>query len=69
MLSRLKNWLYEQEEDCVIEALSLVDCKLKSELYSLINAVGSNQSLQHLDLKYFSILILIYLFIFNYFSG
>jgi hypothetical protein len=42
-------WL--QEEDCVIEALCLVDCKLKSELYSLINAVGSNQSLQHLDLK------------------
>ena len=40
-----------QEEDCVIEALCLVDCKLKSELYSLINAVGSNQSLQHLDLK------------------
>ncbi|XP_059352193.1 F-actin-uncapping protein LRRC16A-like isoform X2 [Daphnia carinata] len=40
-----------QEEDCVIEALSLVDCKLKSELYSLINAVGSNQSLQHLDLN------------------
>lgn len=40
-----------QEEDCVIESLSLVDCKLKSELYSLINAVGSNLSLQHLDLK------------------
>ncbi|XP_046651489.1 F-actin-uncapping protein LRRC16A-like isoform X2 [Daphnia pulicaria] len=40
-----------QEEDCVIEALCLVDCKLKSELYSLINAVGSNQSLQHLDLN------------------
>lgn len=40
-----------QEEDCVIESLSLVDCKLKSELYSLINAVGSNLSLQHLDLN------------------
>ena len=35
----------------MIENLSLVDCKLKSELYSLINAVGSNQSLQNLDLK------------------
>ena len=41
-----------QEEDCVIESLSLVDCKLKSELYSIINAVGSNLSLQHLDLKW-----------------
>ena len=40
-----------QEEDCAIETLSLVDCKLKAELYSLINAVGSNQSLQQLDLK------------------
>lgn len=39
-----------QEEDCVIETLGLIDCKLKSELYSLINAVGSNQSLIHLDL-------------------
>lgn len=35
----------------MIENLSLADCKLKSELYSLINAVGSNQSLQNLDLK------------------
>ena len=41
-----------QEEDCVIETLGLIDCKLKSELYSLINAVGSNQSLIHLDLTW-----------------
>lgn len=52
LLQRARQFSHPQEDDCVLEALSLVDCKLKSELYSLINAVGSNQSLQNLDLKY-----------------
>ncbi|XP_065226463.1 F-actin-uncapping protein LRRC16A isoform X2 [Planococcus citri] len=40
-----------QEEDCVLQTLSIPDCKLKSDLYSLINALGGNQCLATLDIS------------------
>lgn len=40
-----------QEEDCVLQTLSIPDCKLKSDLYSLINALGGNQCLVTLDIR------------------
>ncbi|ODN04727.1 Leucine-rich repeat-containing protein 16A [Orchesella cincta] len=39
------------EEDCVLQTLSLADSKLKGELYSVINALGSNQCLQNIDIS------------------
>lgn len=41
-----------QEEDCVLQSLMLPDSRLKSDLYNLINALGSNQCLQTIDIRY-----------------
>lgn len=40
-----------QEEDCVLQSLMLPDSRLKSDLYNLINALGSNQCLQTIDIR------------------
>lgn len=40
-----------QEEDCVLESLYIPDSKLKGDLYNLINALGSNQCLQTIDIS------------------
>ncbi|KAL0270608.1 UNVERIFIED_CONTAM: hypothetical protein PYX00_007960 [Menopon gallinae] len=40
-----------QEEDCVLQSLMLPDSRLKSDLYNLINALGSNQCLQTIDIS------------------
>ncbi|XP_014248202.1 F-actin-uncapping protein LRRC16A isoform X2 [Cimex lectularius] len=40
-----------QEDDCVLETLSLADCRLKNEVHSIINALGSNQCLKSLDIS------------------
>ncbi|XP_049862710.1 F-actin-uncapping protein LRRC16A isoform X2 [Schistocerca gregaria] len=40
-----------QEEDCVLQSLCIPDSKLKSDLYNLINALGSNQCLQMIDIS------------------
>ncbi|KDR15295.1 F-actin-uncapping protein LRRC16A isoform X2 [Zootermopsis nevadensis] len=40
-----------QDEDCVLQSLSIPDSKLKSDLYNLINALGSNQCLQSIDIS------------------
>lgn len=40
-----------QEEDCVLQTLAIPDSKLKSDLYNLINALGSNQCLQSIDIS------------------
>jgi hypothetical protein len=40
-----------QDEDCVLQTLSLADSKLKGELYSVINALGSNQCIQSIDIR------------------
>ncbi|CAH1398122.1 unnamed protein product [Nezara viridula] len=40
-----------QEEDCPLQMLSLADCKLKSEIHPVINALGSNQCLNTLDIS------------------
>ncbi|XP_014279293.1 F-actin-uncapping protein LRRC16A isoform X3 [Halyomorpha halys] len=40
-----------QEEDCPLQMLSLTDCKLKSEIHPIINALGSNQCLTTLDIS------------------
>lgn len=40
-----------QEDDCVLQTLSLADSKLKGELFSVINAIGSNQTLQNIDIR------------------
>ncbi|XP_026675435.1 F-actin-uncapping protein LRRC16A isoform X3 [Ceratina calcarata] len=39
-----------QEDDCVLQALHLPDSRLKSDLYNLINALGSNACLHTLDI-------------------
>ena len=38
-------------EDTAVSKLNLSDCKLKSEINNVINALGSNQSLQTLDIS------------------
>ena len=40
-----------QDEETVVQKLNLSDCKLKTELCNVINALGSNQCLQHLDIS------------------
>ncbi|XP_023724032.1 F-actin-uncapping protein LRRC16A isoform X2 [Cryptotermes secundus] len=40
-----------QEEDCVLQSLSIPDSKLKADLYNLINALGGNQCLQSVDIS------------------
>ncbi|XP_026273496.1 F-actin-uncapping protein LRRC16A isoform X3 [Frankliniella occidentalis] len=40
-----------QEEDCVLQTLNISDSKLKSDLFNLINALGSNQCLQSIDIS------------------
>ncbi|KAL1129094.1 hypothetical protein AAG570_013625 [Ranatra chinensis] len=40
-----------QEDDCFLQKLLLADCKLKSELYTVINALGSNQCLRSIDIS------------------
>lgn len=47
-----------QEEDCVLQTLNISDSKLKSDLFNLINALGSNHCLQSIDIRldhYFSL--------------
>ena len=39
-----------QDEETAVQKLNLCDCKLKAELGNVINALGSNQCLQHLDI-------------------
>ena len=38
-----------QDEDSVLESLSLVDSKLRNDTCLVINALGSNQSLVNID--------------------
>jgi leucine-rich repeat-containing protein 16 len=40
-----------QEDDCILQSLSLADSKLKQDISSLINALGSNQCLQSIDIR------------------
>ncbi|XP_035702195.1 F-actin-uncapping protein LRRC16A isoform X3 [Folsomia candida] len=40
-----------QEDDCVLQTISLADSKLKGELFGVINAIGSNQTLQNIDIS------------------
>ncbi|XP_069974296.1 F-actin-uncapping protein LRRC16A-like isoform X10 [Penaeus vannamei] len=40
-----------QEEDCVLESLSINDSRLKTDLHNLLNALGSNHCLQSLDIS------------------
>ncbi len=40
-----------QDEETVLQKLNLSDCKLKAEINNVINALGSNQCLQHLDIS------------------
>ncbi|QQP32283.1 Uncharacterized protein FKW44_024178, partial [Caligus rogercresseyi] len=40
-----------QDEEASLNKLNLSDCKLKTEINNVINALGSNQCLQHLDIQ------------------
>ena len=40
-----------QEEDSQLQKLNMSDCRLKGEMSNVINALGSNQCLQHLDMS------------------
>ena len=39
-----------QEEESQLQKLNFSDCKMKGEMSNVINALGSNQCLQHLDI-------------------
>uniref|UniRef100_A0A8D8S2D2 Leucine-rich repeat-containing protein 16A n=1 Tax=Cacopsylla melanoneura TaxID=428564 RepID=A0A8D8S2D2_9HEMI len=39
-----------QDETCQIQSLSMVDCKLKNEMYNILSALGTNSSLQVMDI-------------------
>lgn len=41
-----------QEEDTVLESLSLADSKLRADACVVINALGSNQCLTAIDITY-----------------
>lgn len=41
-----------QEEDTVLESLSLADSKLRGDACVVINALGSNQCLTAIDITY-----------------
>lgn len=45
-LFSLKMLLLLQEEDTVLQKINLSDCRLKSDINNVINALGSNQCLQ-----------------------
>ena len=40
-----------QDEETTVQKLNMSDCKLKSDINNVINALGSNQCLQHLDIS------------------
>ncbi len=40
-----------QDEETALQKLNLSDCRLRTELNNVINALGSNQCLQHLDIS------------------
>ena len=46
--------VFQEEESC-LQKLNLSDCKLKTDINNMINALGSNQCLQ-VGLRYFGIL-------------
>jgi hypothetical protein len=48
--SRSRNGFFQDEESS-IQKLNLSDCKLRNEINNVINALGSNQCLQHLDIS------------------
>lgn len=44
-------FVLSQDEESSIQKLNLSDCKLRTEINNVINALGSNQCLQHLDIS------------------
>ena len=49
-----------QEDDCVLETLNIPDSKLKTDLYNLMNALGSNHCLQAIDIRVVSFSFIFY---------
>ncbi|KAF7275634.1 hypothetical protein GWI33_011478, partial [Rhynchophorus ferrugineus] len=40
-----------QEDDCILQSLIIPDCRLRSDLFNLLNALGDNKSLEVLDIS------------------
>ncbi|XP_057660068.1 F-actin-uncapping protein LRRC16A isoform X1 [Diorhabda carinulata] len=40
-----------QDDECLLQSLIIPDCRLRSDLYNLLNALGDNKSLEVLDIS------------------
>lgn len=40
-----------QDDECLLQSLIIPDCRLRSDLYNLLNALGDNKSLETLDIS------------------
>lgn len=40
-----------QDDDCLLQSLIIPDCRLRSDLFNLLNALGDNKSLELLDIS------------------
>ncbi|CAG9816136.1 unnamed protein product [Phaedon cochleariae] len=40
-----------QDDECLLQSLAIPDCRLRSDLFNLLNALGDNKSLETLDIS------------------
>lgn len=40
-----------QDDECLLQSLMIPDCRLRSDLFNLLNALGDNKSLEMLDIS------------------
>ncbi|XP_050312347.1 F-actin-uncapping protein LRRC16A isoform X3 [Anthonomus grandis grandis] len=40
-----------QDDECILQSLIIPDCRLRGDLYNLLNALGDNKSLEMLDIS------------------
>lgn len=40
-----------QDDECLLQTLVISDCRLRSDMYNLLNALGDNKSLETLDIS------------------
>lgn len=40
-----------QDDECLLQSLMIPDCRLRSDLFNLLNALGDNKSLESLDIS------------------
>lgn len=40
-----------QDDECILQSLVIPDCRLRGDLFNLLNALGDNKSLELLDIS------------------